>query len=199
VRALGRDVASSAHIFLDVSRRVPSKRRPVRRYAMLFASAIMIDRLRVKPSAEPSADKVSASVGCDHPFQSPLRDVSMIRASLAIAIGIVITLPLIEPASAACRHEVCSTGVEKGEWLYIALSSTARPYTHYNFRNLTLGDKQEEYPAGRPKIPVFLGKKRDFVRFRYSVQICNRGGLLHKSTCGPWADFVHELTSAPLR
>ena len=118
-----------------------------------------------------------------------------LSASFGVAAITLLTCPL--SAVAACHNGVCATGVEKNGWLRITLSSKSHPFTHFNFRNLSSGgSNQEEYPAGRPRIDVYVGREGDdsrSVRFRYAVQVCNRGGTFQRSSCRPWATFVHNV------
>ena len=113
------------------------------------------------------------------------------------AAGLALMLTA-SPGFAACNNGVCATGVEKGKYLHITLSSQSSPYTHYNFRNVSSGGSQEEHPAGHPVVKVYIGTSKDdtvAVRFRYAVQVCNRGGTFSRSSCRPWANFVHTMTT----
>jgi hypothetical protein len=115
------------------------------------------------------------------------------RRHSAFTASALLVLPL--PAFAACHNGVCASSVERGQYVYITLSSTSHPYTHFNFRNLTLGgNNQDELPAGRPTFWIYVGSKGDEVRrVRYSVQVCNRGGTFQRSGCRPWATFHHDV------
>src|SRR5262245_25680723 len=94
----------------------------------------------------------------------------LLLASFGMLAITLLTFPL--SAVAACHNGVCATEVEKNGWLHITLSSTSRPYTHFNFRNLSSGgDNQEEYSGARPRIDVYVGREGDdsrTIRFRYS-------------------------------
>lgn len=74
----------------------------------------------------------------------------------------------------------------------MTLSSRSSPYTHFNFRTILpkTGAFQDEFPPGRPVVKLWHGQTRPF---RFSVQVCNRGGALQRSSCRPWASFVHRF------
>jgi hypothetical protein len=113
--------------------------------------------------------------------------MSRILRNTAVALGIVVVVSaLAAPASAGCNKGICASGKDDGRLIHVRFWHTLKGnVTHFN---VVGGERtQTEVRTGYFTLAAHRGK-RQF----YSIQACQRGGLLQSSTCGPWVRFHHD-------
>lgn len=112
-----------------------------------------------------------------------LRPLTLAGLALAVAAG---ALSITSPAAArACTKGICAESRTDGRNVIVYFSTRLSPVTHYNVRR---NGGQTEVRRGQ----VLLFKMKKGYNQYYSVQACNRGGPLQRSSCTGWVRFYHS-------
>ena len=108
----------------------------------------------------------------------------LILAGLALTVAAG-AASITSPASArACTNGICAESRTDGRNVTVYLTTRLSPVTHYNVRR---NGGQVEVRRGQ----VLFFKLKKGYRQYYSVQACNRGGVLQRSSCTGWVRFYH--------
>lgn len=112
----------------------------------------------------------------------------MILVRLAFVLSGILSFS--GPATAGgerCVANVCVKETFRSNLLFVSYRVTSGDMTHVNILSRALRDfgsdnQIEGGRSGRFDLAVFPGEK-------YMIQLCNRGGLLQRSSCGGWRIF----------
>lgn len=121
---------------------------------------------------------------------------SDMRVTALMFVALVMVSILVTPAVAkSCKNGLCVSSEQKGDQLFITITSTSSPYTHFNFLDHQTG-QQEEYPGHARAGGALVVRNRvsNFVKYGYAVQVCNKDYQIQRSSCRPWAEFFHTIT-----
>ncbi len=118
-------------------------------------------------------------------FSTPSRTTKL--TAIAAFAGVAI-LALADQSFASCKQRICVHGTDDGDVHNVYITSDLGPVTHYNVR----------YPDGRqfevsPDDTRFSFGVKAGRKYQYSVQACQKKGLLEGSTCSPWVVFTHTV------
>lgn len=111
------------------------------------------------------------------------RIVSLAGLALGVLAG---AAAMSSPAFAkACTNGICAESRTDGRKVNVYLNFRGKNFTHFNVRR---NGSQVEVKPGQ----VYLFNLKKGYKQYYSVQACNRGGLLQKSSCTGWVRFYHN-------
>lgn len=118
-------------------------------------------------------------------FSQPSRISELAAATLLTGIVFV---AFADQSFASCKQRICVHGTDDGNVHNVYITSEYSGVTHYNVR----------YPDGRqfevsPDDTRFSFGVKAGRSYQYSVQACQKKGLLEGSTCTPWVPFTHTV------
>lgn len=106
-------------------------------------------------------------------------------AALAL-VSIAGAAAMASPAAAkACTNGICAESRDDKRSVNVYLSYRGKNWTHFQVRRN--GVQYIVQPGQR-----FSFNYRKGYNQHYSVQVCNKGGFLQKTSCTGWVRFHHE-------
>ena len=110
------------------------------------------------------------------------------KLAVASLIAGIAFVALADQSFASCKQRLCVHGTDDGNVHNVYITSEYDGVTHYNVR----------YPDGRqfevsPDDTRFSFKVKAGRTYQYSVQACQKKGLLEGSNCALWVPFTHTV------